>query len=306
MPVVLASMAHQAKAGLVASTVPFAIPPVALTATAPFEFISENVALHQQFIIPEGIRGTRREQSESAVEISRVVNGRISMNPRPTELDSWLPFVMGSLIAGAGTLTETVPYFDLTIDRVAKVFQYTNCKIDTAVFRASKAGLLFLDVDLEALDEITPLGAAGTFPALTLSVLQPYTLAMAVVTINGTARNCDDIVFTVKHNLVKDRFMNSVYRTELPEGPREVMFSCTIPYTSNETAVYRQAIAGAAATIVFTNGTVSFTITMNRWQPVADSPVVGTKKDEILLRLNGAVRGLTTANEFTVTQDSAP
>jgi len=299
-------MAHQAKAGLIASTIPYAIPPVALAVTAPFEFISENVALHQQFVIPEGIRGTRREQSESAVEISRVVNGRITMNPRPTELATWIPFLMGSLVTTAGTLTETVPYFDLAFDRIAKVFSYTNCKVDTWTIRASKAGLMFLDVDIEGLDEITPLGAAASFPALTLSVLQPYALNMAVVTINGTARNCDDIVFTIKHNLVKDRFMNSVYRTELPEGPREVMFSCTIPYTSNEVAVYRQAIAGAAMSIVFTNGAVSFTISGTIWQPQADSPIIGTKKDEILLKLSGNIRGLSTTNEFTVTNDSTP
>ena len=78
---------------------------------------------------------------------------------------------------------------------------------------------------------------------------------------------------------------------------------CTTPFTSDEVDLYNQALAGAAASLVFTNGGYSTTFSFAALQFPDRSPVV-PGKTEIPLELHGTARKSGSTSELVVTHDS--
>lgn len=281
----------------------------------PYEFRSEGIVKQESHVETGGIRGTRSHISENVSEGTYTVGGPLVLIPTPADLVTLLPKILGAAASGTTfALAETLPDFVAQIDRKTKVFAYSGCKVNKASFKSSKGNPLTLDLDIQGKKEgsysgstftdIT-LGSAGTFPSLTLSVLQPYMHHQLVLTIGGTAYEVDDIDITIDNALILDRFNNSQSRTELPEGDRIITVSATFPYSTSETALYNIATAGAAATAVYTNGNYSITFTFAVLQAAAKSPVVQSRNGEIVLpidfvaRMSGSTRELVILNDST-------
>ena len=93
----------------------------------PLEFISESFVENEERVDSEGIRGTRSRHGERVHAGLRRVGGSIVLNPSPGELDTLLPYILGAAEStDSFAVADTLPDFQLMIDRVAKVFTYAD------------------------------------------------------------------------------------------------------------------------------------------------------------------------------------
>lgn len=271
----------------------------------PLEFQQETVKKVGQILETGGIRGTRSHASERTREGPYKITGQIVCQPSPVELDYLLYKVCGTAKTGGNVfaLAETIPEFYYTADRVAKVITYAGCKAVKTTFAASAGGLLTVTVDVEGKTET--IGAAGSFPSLTLDTGAPYALhdTTGAVVIGGTAYEVNNLEIVIENVFNGDRFNNSISRTDIPIIDRNVTLKMTLPYTSTETGLYDAGASGAACTITFTNGNYSLLFSFAAIQYAADTPTVGGK-DEIPLTLTCVARKSGSTAELIITNDS--
>ncbi len=292
-----AAMGAQAQLGMAASG----------AATEKYEYMEESVALTEEFLDQEGIIGTRSHMSERVVQNIRRVSGTVRMRPNSVELDALLPRILGTAeAADVFALAETTPTFDLTVDRVTKVFSYTSCVVARAVFRCSQGQPLELEMQIEGLDETV--GNAGTFPALSVSTIGPYIFSECVMVINAQTLKWRDFTLTVDNMVDTERFFNSNTRQSIPARDRLITWSLNGPYGDNS-AIYGSAAAqvysGVACTATFTKGARSLLFSSTKVAAPRRSPVAPTK-DEIMLSFDGVARKDGSTLELVTTNDSAP
>jgi hypothetical protein len=281
-----------------------------------YEFVSENLALDQEHIYEPGIRGTRLKPAERLRDGRKTPGGTIVMHPTYAELVDLLPRIVSAASAQSGyntyTVSDTQPAaYDVTVDRIAKVFRYTGCRTSRATFRGSPGRPLELTLEVEALTEV--IGNAGTFPSLTISGTPPFVWHDGVVTIGGTTYQCFEWECTIDWMLKLDRFVNSQTRTDLPSMGLTITNRFTIPYTSTETALYNAGVSGFAAIMEFTylgaGGGAAGTNLKYEFAkvcfPARKSPIVASR-DEVTMELSGeAYRSGSTA-PLIVSLDSTP
>ncbi|ANS03309.1 hypothetical protein [uncultured Mediterranean phage uvDeep-CGR2-KM19-C37] len=273
------------------------------TSSEPYEFLSENIQKQATHLDLNGIRGTRSHAKEVVRAGIYTVAGTITMNPSPLDLDLLLPRICGTAESSdVFALAETIPAFGLLIDRVAQQFQYTDCYINRATFRSQAGGLLELSLDILGKTEIT----GTSYPALTLGVLPadaPFVHEDSVVTLAGAGEECMSIEIVVD-NVLDARFANAQTAGSITPQDRVISVNLVMPYTSDETSLYEQAIGGIAGTIKYTNGAISTLFTFGILQTPDVSPVV-PGKSEITLPLAMIARKSGTTEALVVTNDSA-
>ncbi len=268
-----------------------------------YEFVSEDFAMQQSLIAGHGIRGSRERVIDRVRQGLKTFSGSVVLEPTPTELRDLFPRCLGGAESGSGpyayAVADTNPTFYMTIDRIAKVFTYTGCKVDQWSISSSPGQAMRLALNIEALTET--IGNSGTFPSLTYDTGAPFVHhdTSGAVTIGGTAYECGQIQITGSNALKKDRFVNSQTRTELPETDREIRLSLMVPYTSSTVSLYNGGTSGVDVVITYTNGGLSVAYTFGKVIfPAAKSPTTGSKNDEIMLRLDG--EALKSSSEPTI------
>jgi hypothetical protein len=280
-------------------------------ATQPFVFVRESIGKRGSIVERQGLRGTRSHTSDDTRIGTYSVGGTLLLEPTPEDLAIWLPRILGGSPSGTTyPLAESLPSFDLMIDRVSKVFTYTGCKVARASFGGSQGGLLQLS--LEIVGKTESVGAAGTFPSLTLQNTPPYIFSDLVLTLQSATREVRSFELSIDNALVRDRFMNSVTVTDIPEGDRVIRLRTTHGYTAGNTDLYEQALAGAAGTLVLTNSLggappvgYQTTFTFGTLQVPSHSPAVNGR-EEILLALDMIARKTSGSPELSVVHDSTP
>lgn len=290
-----ASMGYQARLAMDAVT-PFDV------SSEPYEFVSEALQKQGEILDTAGIRGTRSHSVERTRSGTEKVEGSITLHVSPTMLDTLLPRILGgSEDADVFDLAETIPEFQVMVDRVAKVFTYEGCRVNKATFRGSSGGLLELVLDL--IGKTESVGNAGTFPALTMPVDPPYVFHDGVLTVASTQRRFMEFEIVID-NALQARFANSATATDVSSADRIVTFRCKSPFTADEVDLYNLPLAGAAASLTFTNGGYTTTFDFPALQFPDRSPVVAGR-EEIPLELEGIARKTGSTAELTVTHDSA-
>lgn len=251
----------------------------------------------------EGVRGTRSHHKEACADGLVTVGYRVTMEPRPDDLDFWLYYIFGTAKATNDfAMAETVPDVYTSIDFVAKVLTQTGMRVNTAEFSSGKQNQT-LQMVLELQGKSEAVGDAGSFPAIssTLSTHQPFQHRQSVLTI-GSAYEIENVTVKIDNALVLDRHNNSQTRTELPPSDRIVTLGCDNPFTSSEYALWATGIAGAAATLVYTNGAHILTFTFANLKKPLRSPRVSGRNQEIPQRcefqayMSGATKELVVSN----------
>lgn len=271
---------------------------------AAFEFTSESLKKTGANIEHEGIAGTRSHRSERIRANNYNVGGSISMTPCPEELAALFPWILGANASGTTyAVAETVPERYVTLDRGAKVFTYDGVKVNRATFTASEGTPLTLELDLVGKTET--IGNSGTFPSLTITKTAPFMFYDAVASLASASEAFKSFRLTIDNNLLTT-FNNSQSASNIVAGDRKVTCELTTPYTSDETSLYGQAVAGIAADITFTNGAYSCLFSMVKLQVPDNGPTVTTKNGEVVLSISGVARMSSTTRELVVTLDSTP
>ena len=275
--------------------------------TAAFEVFSNTLGAEAPLVDPSGIRGIRDHQSERVRQGNESVRGVIELEPSPEELALLLPWILGGSPSGTSyPLADTLSSRFVQVDRIAKVHTYAGVYVNRATFRGSEGAAVRLTLDLIGQTETE--GNAGTFPAITPLNTPPFMFAEGVLTLVAASRSFQDFTLDI-NNALETKFYNSRTATRIRPTDRIVSFSCTVPYDTDNTALYGQAAAGAAATLVFTppapHSGYSLTFTFGAMQfPKAPPTING--KGELVLPLNGIARRLTTTPSLAVTLDSTP
>jgi hypothetical protein len=302
-------MGHQTKLGTIPE-VTYGTPPGAVNEA--FVFVSESIVKRGVIVERQGLRGTRSHVADDSRVGPYTVSGELVLEPTPQDLAIWLPRILGGAPAGSNPvaypLAETLPSFTLAVDRVAKVFTYAGCKVNRAVFQGSQGGLLRLFLDIVAQSETV--GAAGTFPALTPSVTQPYIFSDLALTLASAAREVRQFELMIDNALVTDRFMNSLTITSAPEGDRAIGLRTVHAWAPGSTDLYAQALAGAAGTLELTNAlggtppTGYQTVFTFATLQVPDRSPNAPGRQEVFLNLEMMARKVSGTAELTVTHDA--
>ena len=272
-----------------------------VTITEAYEFKSESLASERTVIKTAGMRGTRAQVFERVRQGTLAPGGSIVLEPTHAELINLLPRILGgAVIAKTVLLADTLPNFWVMVDRGAKVYTYNSCVCDKGIFRGSEGQFLELQMDVEGLTET--IGAAGSFTGgLTIDANPPWTFFDGVLTLNSVALPIFDFELTVDNMLKKDRFVNGQTRAFLMPMDRVVTLKITTPYSVAGSAFYDGVGASISGTLVFTNGAVTLTFTLeDTWFPAKKSPVLTRKDDEIKMTLEGQVFSTAGGSELTV------
>lgn len=280
------------------------------TATERYELLSEGLATEREIIRTDGLRGSRMHPVSRIRQGRQTPSGTIAMEPTYAELVLMLTRLIGANAGGTYTVSDTVPvYFQTIIDRVAKVYTYTGCKVDKGTIKFGQGTTVMLDMSIEACTE--SIGNANTFGAAAISATAPFIFADSTLTLGGTAYQVFDVEISIDWHLKKDRWVNSLTRTDLPSMDFTCMTKFTVPYTSDTVGLYDGGIAGitgslnvnflgagggaAGVSMLCTFGNLVF--------PAAKSPTVGSK-DEITLTLAGESRQTGATSPLVIVLDS--
>ena len=231
------------------------------------------------------------------------MTGTIEMIPSPEDFALLLPWIMGAVASGTTfALAETLSSRYVCLDKVAKVMTYAGCLVNRATFSGSEGMPIKLSLDIIGTTE--SVGNAGTFPSVTYNNTAPFMFSESVLTLVSSARNVKSWSITIDNQL-EVSYYNSTTATRILPKDRSVTFQCANPFTSSETDLYDQALAGSAATLVLAYAAYSMTFTFPTLQFPAEGPQV-PGRSELALNLNGVARKVSTTSELVVTLDSTP
>lgn len=268
-----------------------------------YEFKAENLVCRHLVIrdAQTNLRGTRSQVVERVAQGIKVVGGWIRMNPSTREIDRLLPRILGAAESSDSfALDDTLPTFGVLIDRVGETFEYQDCYINRAIFRSRENGLLELLLEIFGTDEAT----GTTFPASPEAIdsLNLYTMTQGVLTAQSSARNFNQFVLDINNHIGRT-WNNSRTATCLVPADRTITLSTSTPFDSTYKTLFTTPVtsaAGAAGTLVFTNGSNVLTFTFANLNANPVSPSV-PGRSEIRLPLNYDCLKSSTTNELVVT-----
>jgi hypothetical protein len=287
----------------------------AVTVDELYEVTGGDVGLVEEGVHAQGMAGTRSRYATRTRAGIRRVTGSLSMQPNAIEWANLLPRILGASAAGTSfLLAEQLPSFTLVADKDngtdGKVLTYNGCKVSKAVLTAEQGRPLQLDMSIEGWDE--SVGAAGTFPSLTLNTATgPFLLSdtNAGITVAASTYPFRRVVITIDNMLDGERFMNSNIRSALRAKDRVVTVELDGPYGNNSAAYPTAATlaAGVAVVVTFANTVhaVSMAITLSKVHfPRKSPPMSG--REEVMLPLIGEARAGTANDELSIVVDSTP
>lgn len=266
------------------------------------EFQSESLQKVGTHVDTTGIRGTRSRIGERVRAGGYRITGSIVMQPTPDEIDWWLPRILGgNESTNSFPLAETLPTFQIMIDRVQARHIYQECKVSRATFSASQGQPLVMTLDIEGLTEDV---TSNAFPAIEPANDVPYMFFDGAFTLLSGVKTPQSFTLTIDNLLDTERFLNSQSRVSLPEQDRNITLALTVPYDSTHAAMYDAALGSATGgSLVFTNSTRSCTMTLAKIQWPPESPTI-TGRSEIFLTLNSVIRTASTTKEIVITNDN--
>jgi hypothetical protein len=273
------------------------------TLAAKFELIDDGAA---------SMRGSRSHIEERVGTGMIDVSGSIVCNATPDELDNWLPFALGTAeSANVFAVAEGALERWFMVDNIGKLHTFNSCYCDKMIISGTKGKPIQFRFDVIG-TSVTEAAAAG-FPALTFSTQRFYSFHEGVLTIQGAAELFDRFVLVVDNHLERE-VNNSTTATDIVPADRDVWLYTSTPYTSDETALLTTPAAmagtwatfdpaGAAASLVWTNGGVSTTINLGNLKIYPRTPPnQGKRQIRLPIRAKAYMTGVTA--EIKVTSDS--
>jgi hypothetical protein len=278
------------------------------TSSLRHEIIDETLTASYMRIYNEGIRGTLTRSGDRTRRGPITVAGSITMNPTPVELDWWLYRLMGTAKAGSDfALADTIPEFQLLIDKVGQVHQFTGCKAVSGLFSASSGGPLILTVNIVGKVPTAPGSIA--FPAISIADEQPYIFSdcSGAIVLDSVAHEADQLQISI-NNIAGPRANNSQFVTDIPILDREISVGFTTPWGASQVSHFNNLVSADenfASTITFTNGGLSVLFTFPHLEATNLQTPAGGGKGELLLPHNYMAYGTGASKEMVVTTDIA-
>lgn len=278
-----------------------------------YEFTRCTLQKKGRHIGGRGIRGNLSSPSERVRLGAYTVMGEIHMNISPLDFVTLLPKMLGGTESPSGTFNvgDDLPYFGALVDKVADIYEYTDCKVNQWILRGrgiqmgeqGEPDMLTLTLQIVGKSEASGESWPASPPSLPLTAnAAPFTFADSAVTILSEARPVLSFAL-YGNNFLQPLYTNSLTATSICARDRAIGVQVTTPLDSEELDLYGQAVAGATASIVLTNGSVSTAFNFGALQ-VPDEGAIIEGKSQLILRLEGTARSLSTTKELVVVNDS--
>lgn len=279
------------------------------------EYLREDLTTHARIIgTDNGITGTRSHRSERARYGAAFHRGTIDMFVSAVDFTTLLPLLIGDNESPAGTfnLEETLPYFGILVDTDYSTFEFKDCKVNRWALRSrapalSERGepdLLLLTMEIFGSADAKGTALPSSPPSLTSQGYYVFSDCDGAVTIEGSARPIQNFVLACDNHLFP-LYANSLDPHSICEQDRDITFRCKVPWNSTQDGLYNVALAGATASLVFTNGGLSTTFTIGTLQIPRKQPII-RGKTEIPLILDGVCRQVSSTKELVVVNDATP
>lgn len=235
--------------------------------TKRFDYASEELVMTEEVINANGLRGTLSHSVTRCRMGLQRIGGPVRLQPNAVETALLLPWMMGGSTSGTPTVTytlgDTQPSRYVTIDRLAKVFTYSGCKVNTATWRSSQG--MPLQLDLQILGVSETVANSGTFPALSIDVANtPWVFHDCALVADGTTVLTKEFELTINNYLDPDRFFNATTLATVESHDRSVDFRCTLPYGDYYALYPAGSSAGVTVTATFTNGSAVLVFSMTK------------------------------------------
>lgn len=258
-----------------------------------------------------GITGTRSRWAGKVRTHSYLVSGRVAMQVSPKELTAWLPRIFGGAISGTDVpLADTLPEFDLLIDRESDIYKYVDCQVVNAIIRGSsseggeKEDLIELIMTIVGKSETNGQSWSGSIPALTVDANDaPYGFWEGVLTVDSAALPMDQFVLSVDNGLAV-RFRNSLTPTCIRATDRIVKLAAQMPFTTTSHAkALASNTAAVTGSLVFTNAGMSTSFAFAALRNIYTTPTIPGRSEIPLQAEFEAYRTVSTA-EVVITHDA--
>lgn len=232
----------------------------------------------------EGNNGRLWSRDEDFVIDKTAVAGPVSFNPRPNQLRTILPLILGgsfsSNVIKASALCPfyRVGHLDSTVEQV---YNYIDCITSKATFSSSSAqgGMLNLAMDVEACQNSR--GAVGTWPTLALSTQQPFVHSQSTLTINSVDYRVSDASVVIDNQLIVDQYFNSRYRTDMPQDGQMIQLTHTSPFDNSDDLELLDLTGSVSGSLVYTAGTMSVTFTFPALRLIPSEPDIGGRGQRV-------------------------
>ena len=277
----------------------------------PYRFWGCSVRRNGTIIDPNTIQGTRSHASEVTRAGPSLVRGQISMPISPLDLDRWLERAMGGTKSvNTIALADTLPSFGVLVKYYSgQTIEYTDCKVDRMILQGNAFQEGSSPEPIQMTLEIVGLTAVvdTSYPSLTLGTAAgnaPYTFCDLTTTQVSAARKIRSFSMVIDNHLEALWGNGSCTPIEILERDRFIGVTENVPYFADNEGLYAQSAAGTTGTLVFTNGSLSCTLTFG----VLQAPIIGPSiqhKSEVLLPVSYTARTVSTTKELVATNASA-
>ena len=272
------------------------------TVDTALEVLSCSLRKQGQILEHEGIRGTRSRQSERAAPGTYSISGQIVCQPCPEELASILTWSGFSVASTTYSLTETLTSRYVDVYTGADKGLYGGVYVNRITLSSSENSPLTCTLDLVGQTETR---STSSFPAVTYTNSRPFMHHEVTGTFVSSSRAVKSVNVTIDNALIV-AFNASQSANAIFPGNRNVAVSYTTPWTSAETDMYGQSVAGSAATIAYAYGGYSLSMAFAALQVPDSGPVISRIGSEIVGEFSGMARKSGSTAELIITLDSTP
>jgi len=269
-----------------------------------FPILSHDLRRSIEVVSDESLRGTRTRAVERLALGLIKVSGSLTIQPNVLSLENFMPFILGTATSsGSYVVADTLPTLYLLIDTVAKVYTAT-CAVTKATFSGEPGERITMKLDL--VGSAWTIGAAGTFASASIPAIdiatRPYMFYDdgSGITINSIAYAIDKFDVSIDNKIVPTYMMGQT-ATDLYPTDRVVMVSVETKYTSGETTLETDQVAGTprTASISMTNGENTFSFTFGNLLASANSVVI-PGRNHLRLQSEYQAYGVSTTKEIVV------
>ena len=249
------------------------------------DFIDLDNGITQEFKDMNGTRGKYTKDDIRVRNNRNVVNPRLRCQPSSVELSHILSWILGGTPAGTSYPlgNAAVPLYVWYLPNNGTEWQIASAAVDTATFRCSSGEPL--DVELELVGTTFTNPSMG-FPATALDVTTaPFIFSDCVLDVASSATLIKDMTLTIRNNIDRSRFLNSLNLTATYKLHREIVWEFQEPAGDYDTNWNTALTAGAAMLATFTQpspATAVLTLTSGAVRLVPKSPAIPFQAESFL------------------------
>ena len=234
-----------------------------LTTPQWFEFRDCSLAGKRTFGATEGHRGTRQPASCRARVLTDMCDGAFAGRLNAAEIDYIMPHVF---FASAGSTLipgEAPTSFYALVDKVAALYLYNSLRVNTFTLSGSESN--YLDWQFACVGALESVyGSAWPSSPVSPSCGDAMTFQDITFTYSGTVYKPISFTLTINNNLsptIETSLTPTLYEAQEMSVTLDMVFDFRTSGggLSNNIALYRAALAGAAASLAMTDGTNTYT-----------------------------------------------